>query len=550
MSRRRLPYLQRRCNGSLSFRISVPVDLRRLTGCREITKSLATTDSGEGIAIAMALAGQAKQLFQKLRSEFMAKKRRNGGTNRTYYAWEIEIDELGAPKKIRVTDATPGEEAAIDYDANGRLTSITDRSGLTQTLTYSGTQLQSVSDAFGRTLNLTYDARGRVETLTDPAGRAYAYAYDAAGNLVSVTYPTETGTVPRVYHYNEAAHINGGSTCSNLPNGLPHALTGITDEKGVRYATYEYDCQGRAVAREHAGSADKITLTFNVDGTTTVTDFKDSASSPNTTRTYGFTTILGVFKQSSVDQPCTSGCGSGSAASTIYDGNGNPAIKTDFNGYRTDFQYDSTRNLELTRTEGLSSTDSINPESRRTTTTWHSSFRLPATVTASKRNAGNTAWVDVKQTSYTYDTAGRLLTRTETALDVTPNVSRTWTYTWNTSGPLTGLLATVNGPRTDVTDVTTYSYYTDTTGTHRVGDLWKVTNALNHVTTITDYDANGRPLSITDPNGLVTTLTYHPRGWLASQAVNDGVTTTTTSYTYDNAGQLARITLPDLTYID
>lgn len=114
MSRRRLPYLQRRCNGSLSFRISVPVDLRRLTGCREITKSLATTDSGEGIAIAMALAGQAKQLFQKLRSEFMAKKRRNGGTNRTYYAWEIEIDELGAPKKIRVTDAKPGEEAAID----------------------------------------------------------------------------------------------------------------------------------------------------------------------------------------------------------------------------------------------------------------------------------------------------------------------------------------------------------------------------------------------------------------------------------------------------
>lgn len=45
----------------------------------------------------------------------MAKKKRNGGgTYRTDYTWEIEIDELGAPKKIRVTDAMPGEEAAID----------------------------------------------------------------------------------------------------------------------------------------------------------------------------------------------------------------------------------------------------------------------------------------------------------------------------------------------------------------------------------------------------------------------------------------------------
>lgn len=133
-------------------------------------------------------------------------------------AWTADADvtdrlvELGTGGVTTGWTYTTSDDSQESYDANGRLTSITDRSGLTQTLTYSGTQLQSVSDAFGRTLNLTYDARGRVETLTDPAGRAYAYAYDAAGNLVSVTYPTETGTVPRVYHYNEAAHINGGST--------------------------------------------------------------------------------------------------------------------------------------------------------------------------------------------------------------------------------------------------------------------------------------------------------------------------------------------------
>ena len=40
-------------------------------------------------------------------------------------------------------------------------------------------------------------------------------------------------------------------------------------------------------------------------------------------------------------------------------------------------------------------------------------------------------------------------------------------------------------------------------------------------------------------------MTYHPRGWLTSRSVNNGTTTETTSYTYDNAGQLTRVTLAD-----
>ncbi len=123
MSKRRLPYLHRRCNGSLSFRIGVPADLREHVGCREFTKALGTPDAGEGVAIALALAGQAKQLFYQLRSDSM-KKKRGGRTKRTYYSWEIEIDESGAPKKIRLTDAKPGEEVAIDATISTALSRI------------------------------------------------------------------------------------------------------------------------------------------------------------------------------------------------------------------------------------------------------------------------------------------------------------------------------------------------------------------------------------------------------------------------------------------
>ena len=78
-------------------------------------------------------------------------------------------------------------------------------------------------------------------------------------------------------------------------------------------------------------------------------------------------------------------------------------------------------------------------------------------------------------------------------------MSRTWTYTYNTFGQV----LTEDGPRTDVSDVTTYTYYTCTTGSMRPGrDDHQRARA---VTTYNAYNAHGRPMQITDPNGLVTT---------------------------------------------
>lgn len=52
--------------------------------------------------------------------------------------------------------------------------------------------------------------------------------------------------------------------------GKPGLLTGITDERGVRYATWGYDDQDRAISSEHAGGADRVSLTYNSDGTVSV----------------------------------------------------------------------------------------------------------------------------------------------------------------------------------------------------------------------------------------------------------------------------------------
>jgi RHS repeat-associated protein len=86
--------------------------------------------------------------------------------------------------------------------------------------------------------------------------------------------------------------------------------------------------------------------------------------------------------------------------------------------------------------------------------------------------------------------------------------------------------------------VTSYAY-------DAKGDLTSITNALGQVTHFTSYDADGRPLTIQDPNGLVTTLTYNFRGQVTSKTEAQWVTT----YAYDAVGQLIQLTRPDGSFL-
>jgi len=83
---------------------------------------------------------------------------------------------------------------------------------------------------------------------------------------------------------------------------------------------------------------------------------------------------------------------------------------------------------------------------------------------------------------------------------------------------------------------------------HRTGDLQSVTNAAGHVTQYTLFDGAGRVRQMIDPKGMVTDTTYTPRGWIASTTVTPpGGVARTTAYTYDNAGQLTGVVMPDAT---
>jgi YD repeat-containing protein len=83
---------------------------------------------------------------------------------------------------------------------------------------------------------------------------------------------------------------------------------------------------------------------------------------------------------------------------------------------------------------------------------------------------------------------------------------------------------------------------------HTVGDLQSVTNAVGHITQFTQYDRAGRVRQMIDPKGVVTDTVYAPRGWISGTTVTPpGGVARTTTYNYDNAGQLTGVVMPDAT---
>jgi YD repeat-containing protein len=87
---------------------------------------------------------------------------------------------------------------------------------------------------------------------------------------------------------------------------------------------------------------------------------------------------------------------------------------------------------------------------------------------------------------------------------------------------------------------------------HRPGQLQSVTNPAGQVTQYTKYDPTGHVRQMIDPKGVVTDTTYTARGLVSTVTITppSGAARTTT-YTYDDVGQVTGVALPDgttLTY--
>lgn len=428
------------------------------------------------------------------------------------------------------------EDELETYDLEGKLLTISDRNSLKQTLTYSDAStpvaiaqapnlLIQVNDPMGRALNFTYDAQNRIKEMIVPGGSVYKYKYDnnVNNNLITVTYPDNN---KKEYLYSPFS-----STANSLRN--------IRDENGDIYSTFAYDSNGRAISTQHANEVGKYLISYVTNGFGNVTS--SSVTDPlGTVRTYTFTNILGGAKESAQSQPGGAGCGPSSADRT-YDSNGNIASVTDFNGIKTSYVYDLNRNLQISRTEGLSSIGAnIIGVTRTITTIWHPIWRLPTQIS---EYAGDSATgTPTRRTSFVYDVNSNLTTLTEE--DPVRGLQRTTSTAYTYSSTVPGLILSraVNGPRSDVNDIVSYTYYDEADSCVGCrGQLKTMTDGLGHLTSFNDYNHHGQLLSSTDQNGIVTTNTYDLRQRLLSRTVG----TETISLQYDPVGQLYQLTMPD-----
>ncbi len=313
---------------------------------------------------------------------------------RTDVDWTLTYDS--ATDNWAFTDEDDTVE--IYDDNNGRVRTIT--YGRVQTITYrDGYRLTfghdadgrntTITDSYNKQLTFTYETSGRLATMTTPDGKVFKYTY-VYRNLGVVDDPDQkfgyilgkviepdntpaddTDNPFTQYHYENTTFRS--------------ALTGITDRRGVRYATWEYDNQGRVTVSKHAGDTDKTTIAYDdVNNTRTITNPLGKKA------IYRLGLFQGRLRINQIDGQVSTNCPASNSAYT-YDTNGFLATRTDEEA-RITAHTNNARGLPTTVVRG-----SGTPEAVTTTYTYHATLNVPTQMVEPG-----------KTTNYTWNASGQL----------------------------------------------------------------------------------------------------------------------------------------------
>lgn len=457
----------------------------------------------------------------------------------TSHDWTSGADLHHSPTGTYTLTAWSGQR--YEFDAAGRLTQLLDRAGNTQTVVRDALhRIEHVEDSLGRRLDFAYDAENRITAVaSQPEGVTLAFGYTPsgacpAGNLCSATLPDATTWQ---YEYTD-------------PDD-PHNLTRVVDPLGHTAEENEYDSQDRVTAQQAEGGVNRLAFQYGTT-TTTVTD------ALSRTTTYTFDPDLYVVTD--VAGPACE-CGPAAERHFEYDvflrrlsertGSDPNALTTweygrDVTIPRPGDPYGPFTEVVAVYPSPTSRTEALNASESRTTT-WQ---YYP--TTDPRRDLVDVEYrpsVDAPGESLTvdlvYSTAGLLTARHETGFVSGVAETHTTSYSYDARGRLTS----VDGPRTDVADVRTTTYYPDDDPDlarrgqphTRVSPGGLVTTYASHAPLFDTYDVYGNAKSVTDPNGVVTAREFDTRGRLVTEtlkAVPDEPTDIITHRSYDAAGRL------------
>jgi YD repeat-containing protein len=318
---------------------------------------------------------------------------------------------------LSVTDAN-GLVSTFAYDSRQRLTSRT--SGL-ETTTYEYTPFGAPSKITmpdGSYLSYTYDAAQRLTQIQDGLGNKMVYTLDWAGNRVKEDALDPAGALART----RSRVFDGLSRLQKDIGGLGAAQTttfsydandnqtGVTDPLN-RVTTNQYDALNRLIQVNDPlnGAAAPTRYEYDAqDNLTKVTDPKNLA----TTYTYnGFNELV---SQTSPDTGTTS---------FAYDAAGNMLTKTDARGVVATYSYDVLNRVTAISYPATTSATGNSP-AQTITYVYDSCPNGKGRLCSFTDRTGTTA--------YSYDTQGRVLSKTQTVNGLSQSVA----YRYNAAGQM------------------------------------------------------------------------------------------------------------------
>jgi RHS repeat-associated protein len=469
----------------------------------------------------------------------------------------------------------------LHFDGTGKLVTMTDPFGNTQTWTYSGDRLARIADSTGsgRFVDVTWGADGRISDIVDVAARAVHYAYDSRGVLVGATNP-----LSQTMQYSYTA------------GRFAPMLTSITDPWGRTVATIAYDPQSRT--HSYTENGETYTYTYAYQNNSLQTAKTDSAGN-----VWKFVyTADGLVTESWAP-------GATAPLKTTYDANGLLVSKVDQVGVRTSATYNADGNpLSATLDEGgpgavrfdyaydanypekLVSVSPYDPATNQRNRNWQAlkfDYYPPGSVAPGALyhvydvdDDGVTGRATI---TYTYDAHGRVVSAADTA-------GNAMSYVYDSQGNLTSVSSPPNNDA-GIRPQTTFTYDVLGRRTSSADPDGRSTaytlDALGRIKTITlSKPSAGSPLDFTssffydeydpgtqllftrmiDPQGRTSKIatdaygfdvqtvgiagdivrSQFTRGLLTSQWDADGNQTT---YAYDALRRLIKITYPDTTFV-
>ena len=500
----------------------------------------------------------------------------------------------------RFADGTVYDYGRPDAMGVATLKSESDASGDTMQFVYNDQeQLTTVYDTLGRPIQYSYNTSGELTQVQDYMGRTVTFGYDANGDLSRVTSPAVTGTptgnnypggVTTMYTYNADHEMTSMTAPDEVLDGGPPRMT------------FTYDTSGRVTSMTEGGTN---ASTVPAGGTTTYTyQTLGTPSGPSDTTTATRQTIatdrdgnisIYDFNQYndaiSITQAMNRGIDSGISTSTMYtttytyDTNYRQLEQSDPLGNTITYTYDSSNPSRFAQGDLLSITET--PDAARggdqsaitTTYTYEPIYQHVHTMTEPRGNDpsyvpqnGGAQSAARYTTTYTYDYQEGT---NYAALGAILGVSASTAQAMLANAGIPMGLGDIN--HDGLTNQIAGNLIREQDPTVNLlpgsGEAIAEGTTQQAIVTLYTYNQFSQVTSTTDPEGNVTTYTYYPArnpggtgvilnpsgnattGGYLEQEVEDAVsaagrdsgfnptpTRITTTYTYDNVGNMTSMT--------